>query len=54
MGNGPGSLGDYARIMRAHPRICGGFVWEWIDHGFEAVDDEGRAFVMHGDDVAGV
>lgn len=52
MGNGPGSLGDYARIMTAHPRICGGFVWEWIDHGFDAIDAQGRAFTLHGDDVA--
>ena len=34
MGNGPGSLQDYWRIMAAHDRLCGGFVWEWIDHGF--------------------
>ena len=22
----------------SHDRICGGFVWEWIDHGFNALD----------------
>ncbi|GAA4359619.1 glycoside hydrolase family 2 TIM barrel-domain containing protein [Microbacterium rhizosphaerae] len=53
MGNGPGSLQDYWRIMTAHDRICGGFVWEWIDHGFTAIDEDGRPFIMHGDDVAG-
>ncbi|GAA4489778.1 glycoside hydrolase family 2 TIM barrel-domain containing protein [Microbacterium panaciterrae] len=53
MGNGPGSLQDYWRIMTAHDRICGGFVWEWIDHGFSAVDEDGHAYVMHGDDVIG-
>ena len=52
MGNGPGSLHDYHRIMRSHPRICGGFVWEWIDHGFRHVDGAGNEFVMHGGDVA--
>lgn len=51
MGNGPGSLHDYQRIMAAHDRICGGFVWEWIDHGFHAVTDDGVPFIMHGDDV---
>ncbi|MGN6126132.1 MAG: glycoside hydrolase family 2 TIM barrel-domain containing protein, partial [Humibacter sp.] len=51
MGNGPGSLGDYWRIMAQHDRICGGFVWEWIDHGFNAVTDDGIPFVMHGEDV---
>jgi beta-galactosidase len=53
MGNGPGGLQDYWRIMSAHDRICGGFVWEWIDHGFTALDEDGRPFVMHGDDVMG-
>ncbi len=51
MGNGPGSLQDYQRIMASHDRICGGFVWEWIDHGFHAVTDDGVPFIMHGDDV---
>ena len=52
MGNGPGSLGEYHRILRSHERFCGGFVWEWIDHGFTAHDSEGREFTMHGGDVA--
>lgn len=51
MGNGPGSLADYHRIMRSSARFCGGFVWEWIDHGFHHRDGEGRAFIMHGSDV---
>lgn len=51
MGNGPGSLSDYWRIMRAHERICGGFVWEWIDHGFAAETDDGIRYIMHGQDV---
>lgn len=52
MGNGPGSLGDYHRILRAYERFCGGFVWEWIDHGFTHADAAGRPFTMHGTDVA--
>ncbi|TDE08325.1 glycoside hydrolase family 2 TIM barrel-domain containing protein [Jiangella asiatica] len=51
MGNGPGSLSDYWRILSTHDRICGGFVWEWIDHGYNAVADDGTPFVMHGEDV---
>lgn len=50
-GNGPGSLQDYWRIIRAHDRLCGAFVWEWIDHGWNAATDDGVPFVMHGDDV---
>lgn len=51
MGNGPGSLSDYWRIMREHDRICGGFVWEWIDHGFAATTPDGIRYIMHGEDV---
>ncbi|MFF2631702.1 glycoside hydrolase family 2 TIM barrel-domain containing protein [Microbacterium sp. NPDC058021] len=51
MGNGPGSLQDYWRIIRAHDRLCGAFVWEWIDHGFHAVTADGTAHVLHGDDL---
>ncbi|MFE7504709.1 glycoside hydrolase family 2 TIM barrel-domain containing protein [Promicromonospora sp. NPDC057488] len=51
MGNGPGSLQDYRRIMLEHDRICGGFVWEWIDLGINAVTADGTAHVMHGEDI---
>jgi beta-galactosidase len=51
MGNGPGSLSDYWRIMRDYDRICGGFVWEWIDHGFAAETEDGVPYVLHGEDV---
>lgn len=51
MGNGPGSLADYHRILKAHDRFCGGFVWEWIDHGFRHRDSAGHEFIMHGSDV---
>jgi len=47
MGNGPGSLGDYWEIMAKHDRICGGFVWEWIDHGFRGPDGG----FLHGADI---
>jgi len=33
MGNGPGGLADYEAIIDAHPRLAGGFIWEWSDHG---------------------
>ncbi len=34
MGNGPGDLEDYHEVFYSHERFCGGFVWEWCDHGF--------------------
>jgi beta-galactosidase len=33
MGNGPGALADYEALFDGSPRLAGGFVWEWIDHG---------------------
>ncbi|WP_329001833.1 DUF4981 domain-containing protein [Kribbella sp. NBC_00709] len=33
MGNGPGGLAEYQRVLERYPRLQGGFVWEWIDHG---------------------
>ncbi|MGW0737508.1 glycoside hydrolase family 2 TIM barrel-domain containing protein [Streptomyces sp. NPDC002851] len=34
MGNGPGGLTEYQRLFETYDRLQGGFVWEWIDHGF--------------------
>ncbi len=33
MGNGPGSLKEYWDVIETYPRLQGGFVWEWLDHG---------------------
>mgnify|MGYP001316091394 CR=1 FL=1 len=32
MGAGPGGLSEYEALFDAHPRLQGGFVWEWRDH----------------------
>lgn len=36
MGNGPGDLEDYERILDGYPGALGGFVWEWCDHAIFA------------------
>ncbi|NJP94737.1 DUF4981 domain-containing protein [Nonomuraea sp. FMUSA5-5] len=33
MGNGPGGLAEYQELFERYPRLAGGFIWEWIDHG---------------------
>jgi beta-galactosidase len=48
MGNGPGGLQEYQRVLESHDRFCGGFVWEWIDHGFAAKTPDGTPFTLHG------
>lgn len=32
MGNGPGDLEDYHKVIHSSERFCGGFIWEWCDH----------------------
>ena len=33
MGNGPGGLTEYDELAERYPRLHGGFIWEWRDHG---------------------
>jgi len=50
MGNGPGGLTDYRDLYERYPRLQGGFVWEWIDHGLRQHTDDGREFYAYGGD----
>ncbi|MER7177620.1 glycoside hydrolase family 2 TIM barrel-domain containing protein [Streptomyces mesophilus] len=43
MGNGPGGLAEYQELFETYPRLQGGFVWEWIDHGL-AHPEYGHAY----------
>jgi beta-galactosidase len=51
MGNGPGSLADYQKILEGSDRFCGAFVWEWIDHGLWGTDADGVPYLRHGGDI---
>ena len=35
MGNGPGDLEAYYKVIQKYEGHCGGFVWEWCDHAVE-------------------
>jgi len=35
MGNSPGDLEDYWKLFYSNDRLCGGFIWEWCDHGID-------------------
>ncbi len=51
MGNGPGDLEDYHRLFHSSERFCGGFVWEWCDHGFSlGKTEDGREKYGYGGD----
>lgn len=49
MGNGPGALEEHQAVMRKYPRLHGGFLWEWYDHGVE-VERDGEITYFYGGD----
>lgn len=49
MGNGPGEAADYQRLFETYPRLQGGFVWEWLDHGICQVRDGVDYYAYGGD-----
>jgi beta-galactosidase/beta-glucuronidase len=50
MGLGPGSLKRYWDAINRYPRLIGGCVWEWVDHGILAENGEGDIFYAYGGD----
>jgi beta-galactosidase/beta-glucuronidase len=50
MGNGPGNLKEYWDLIWAHPRLMGGCVWEWADHGLRQVTPAGVEWFAYGGD----
>lgn len=51
MGNSLGNLEDYWQVIRAHRKLQGGFVWDWVDQSVIAKDDKGRTYWASGFDV---
>jgi beta-galactosidase/beta-glucuronidase len=50
MGNGPGGLTEYWETMYRYPRLQGGCVWEWCDHGIRQHTAEGQEYFAYGGD----
>jgi beta-galactosidase len=50
MGNGPGGLTEYQELFETYPRLQGGFVWEWIDHGIRTTNSDGVEIFGYGGD----
>ncbi|MFV0458567.1 MAG: glycoside hydrolase family 2 TIM barrel-domain containing protein [Actinomycetales bacterium] len=50
MGNGPGAIDDYQALVDENPRLHGGFVWEWRDHGLRTRTREGVEYFAYGGD----
>lgn len=49
MGQGPGSLKEYWETFYKYPRLCGGCIWEWADHGIRQKKDGNEFFAYGGD-----
>lgn len=39
MGNGPGEIDEYWKVIYKYPKLMGGCIWEWADH--TVVDENG-------------
>lgn len=50
MGNAMGNLKEYWDAIEKYDCLCGGFIWEWFDHGIAAIDEQGRHVFNHGGD----
>lgn len=50
MGNSLGDLAGYWQAMRSHPKLQGGFVWDWVDQTMLMKDKEGREYWGQGVD----
>nr|WP_315401838.1 glycoside hydrolase family 2 TIM barrel-domain containing protein [uncultured Duganella sp.] len=51
MGNSLGNFEDYWQVIRAHKKLQGGFIWDWVDQTVYMNDDKGRRFWASGFDV---
>ncbi|KQN07628.1 glycoside hydrolase family 2 TIM barrel-domain containing protein [Sphingomonas sp. Leaf25] len=52
MGNSLGNFADYWDVIRAYPKLQGGFVWDWVDQTVIAKDAQGRDYFAQGPDFA--
>ena len=54
MGNANGSLHDYWETIESTPGLQGGFIWDWIDQGIEAISKNGKKYWKYGGDFGDV
>lgn len=50
MGNGPGNLKEYWDTIYKYPRLIGGCIWEWMDHGIRRFTSDGKQWFAYGGD----
>lgn len=50
MGNSTGNFQEYFDIIRSSPQMQGGFIWDWVDQGLLARDENGNGYWAYGGD----
>ena len=50
MGNAMGNFKEYWDEIYSHPRMLGGFVWDWVDQGLYQTLPDGREQLCYGGD----
>lgn len=50
MGNSMGNIKEYFEAIYKYPRLIGGCVWEWADHGIRQFTEDGEEYFAYGGD----
>lgn len=50
MGNSTGNLKEYWEAVYTYPRLAGGLIWEWTDHGIRRKGEDGTEHYAYGGD----
>lgn len=50
MGNALGNFREYWDEIYSHPRMAGGFIWDWVDQGIEQTLPDGTKRMAYGGD----
>ncbi|MEN1783861.1 MAG: glycoside hydrolase family 2 TIM barrel-domain containing protein [Bacteroidota bacterium] len=50
MSNSNGNFKEYWDWVRQHPRVQGGFIWDWMDQGLEQTTPTGEKYYAYGGD----
>jgi len=51
MGNSSGNFKMYWDIIRSSKNMQGGYIWDWVDQGFQITDEAGRKYWSYGGDM---
>lgn len=50
MGNSNGNIDIQWEAIYKYPNLQGGYIWDWVDQGMEASDENGRLYYKYGGD----